>query len=307
MRLALANLVALVVMPFLTAGLILRVKSLWSGRKGPPLLQPAFDVLRLLRKTSVYSETTTPVFQIAPWVFLITALGSAALTPSFGSAPLVSFPFDYLWLIQIWALGRVGIMLAALDTGSAFEGMGSAREATFSTLLEPVLVLTAGALCLSSGAQTLHEALGATWSDGDASFVVRLLAVIALLIALQVEAGRMPVDDPTTHLELTMVHEVMVLDHSGPDLAALQYGCAVKLYVSSSMVATLLNPWGGHGLWLGAASNVALCVAVAAVVGSIESLIARLKLRAVPQYIAVALASAALALFATAWRLGGAS
>jgi formate hydrogenlyase subunit 4 len=307
MLLALANLLALVVMPFLTAGLILRVKSLWSGRKGPPLLQPAFDVLRLLRKAPVYSDTTTPVFRIAPWMFLITALGSATLAPSFGSTPLISFPFDYLWLIQIWALGRVGVMLAALDTGSAFEGMGSAREATFSTLLEPVLLLTLGALCLSSGAQTLHEALAATWGVGDTSVVVGLLSVIALLIALQVEAGRMPVDDPTTHLELTMVHEVMVLDHAGPDLAAIQHGSAIKLYVASSIVATLLNPWSGQGLWLGAAANLALCVAVALTVGTIESLVARLKLSAVPKYIAVALASAALALFATAWRIGGAS
>lgn len=307
MLLALANLLALAGMPFLTAGLILRVKSLWSGRKGPPLLQPAFDVLRLLRKASVYSDTTTPVFRIAPWAFLVTALGSAALAPSLGSAPLISFPFDFLWLIQIWALGRVGMLLAALDTGSAFEGMGSAREATFSTLLEPVLLLTLGALCLSSGAQTLHEAVAASWGFGDASFVVRLLAVIALLIALQVEAGRMPVDDPTTHLELTMVHEVMVLDHSGPDLAAIQYAAAIKLYVSSSIVATLLNPWRGQGLWLGAAANLALCVAVAVAVGTVESLIARLKLSAVPKYVAVALASAALALFATAWRVGGAS
>jgi formate hydrogenlyase subunit 4 len=307
MRLALANLLALVVMPFLTAGLILRVKSLWSGRRGPPLLQPAFDVLRLLKKASVYSVTTTPVFRIAPWMFLITALGSAALAPSFGSAPLISFPFDYLWLIQIWALGRVGMMLAALDTGSAFEGMGSAREATFSTLLEPVLLLTMGALCLSSGAQTLHEALAATWGVGDTSFVVGLLSVIALLIALQVETGRMPVDDPTTHLELTMLHEVMVLDHAGPELAAIQYGSVIKLYVASSIVATLLNPWSGQGRWLGAVTNLALCVAVALAVGTIESLIARLRLSAVPKYIAVALASAALALFATAWRSGGAS
>ena len=307
MLLALANLLALLVMPFLTTGLILRVKSLWSGRKGPPLLQPAFDVLRLLRKTSVYSETTTPVFRVAPWVFLVTALASAALAPSLGSTPLVSFPFDFFWLIQLWALGRVGMMLAALDTGSAFEGMGSAREATFSTLLEPVLLLTVGALCLSSGAQTLHEALAASWSSGDLSSVVRLLAVVALLIALQVETGRMPVDDPTTHLELTMVHEVMVLDHSGRDLAAIQCASAVKLYVSSSIIATLLNPWSGQGLWLGAAANLALCVAVAVLVGTIESLIARLRLPAVPKYIAVALASAALALFATAWRVGGAS
>jgi formate hydrogenlyase subunit 4 len=300
----LANALAVIVMPFLITGIINRMKSLWSGRKGPPLLQPAFDVLRLLHKSSVYSETTTPLFRIAPWVFLLTALGSAVLTPLFGSAPLVSFHFDFIWFAYVWALGRVGIMLAALDTGSAFEGMGSAREATFSTLLEPVLFLTIGALCLSSGADTLHEAL--LPPAGDTSFIVSLLAVVALSIVLQVEAARMPVDDPTTHLELTMVHEVMVLDHSGPDLAAIQYGAATKLYVMASIIATLLNPWAGRQGLIGGASNLVSCLSVAVVVGTIESLIARLKLRVVPKYIAAALSVSALALLATAWRTGAA-
>jgi formate hydrogenlyase subunit 4 len=304
--LVLANALALLVMPFLFTGIIQRVKSLWSGRKGPPLFQSAFDLLRLLRKAPVYSATTTPLFRIAPWVYLMTALGSAVLTPSLGAAPLVSFPFDFIWFAYVWGLGRVGIMLAALDTGSAFEGMGSAREATFSTLLEPVLFLTIGTLCLSSGANTLHEALLPHAHTSDASFVVSLLAGAALLIVLQVEASRMPVDDPTTHLELTMVHEVMVLDHSGPDLAAIQYGSATKLYVAGAIIATLLNPWAGHGLWLGAASNLALSLLVAVTVGTVESLIARLRLRAVPKYIGLALSAAALGLLATAWRLGAA-
>jgi formate hydrogenlyase subunit 4 len=156
--------VALLVMPFLLTGTINRVKSLWSGRRGPPLFQSAFDVLRLLRKTSVYSATTTPIFRIAPWVFLLTGLGSAAITPLLGSQPLVSFPFDFVWFAYVWALGRVALMLAALDTGSSFEGMGAAREATFSTLLEPALFLVLGALCLSSGTHTLREATGRWWS-----------------------------------------------------------------------------------------------------------------------------------------------
>ena len=300
----LANGLALMVMPFLLTGIINRVKSLWSGRKGPPLFQPAFDVLRLLRKSPVYSETASPLFRIAPWVFLLTALGSGVLTPLLGSTPPVSFPFDFIWFAYVWALGRVGIMLAALDTGSAFEGMGSAREATFSTLLEPVLFLTIGCLCLRSGTHTLYHAL--VPPAGHTSFVITLLAVVALSIVLQVEAARMPVDDPTTHLELTMVHEVMVLDHSGPDLAAIQYAAATKLYVAASIVATLLNPWAGRGGLLAAGSNVVSCVIVAVGVGTIESVVARLKLRTVPKYIAVAFSIAALALLATAWRTGAA-
>jgi len=298
------NAIALIVMPFVLTGVVNRVKSLWSGRKGPPLQQPAYDVLRLLRKSSVYSTTTTPLFRIAPWFFLITAISSAVVTPLLGSDSFASFPFDFIWFAYVWALGRVATMLAALDTGSSFEGMGSAREATFSTLLEPALFLVAGALSLSSGARTLSAVLVPHLTTGNASPLVWFCSVTTLFIVLQVETGRMPIDDPSTHLELTMVHEVMVLDHSGPDLAAIQYGSAIKLYVGTCILATLLNPWAGSAGPAAAVANLALCVAVAVAVGTSESLIARLRLRVVPMYIAVALASGAVALLATAWRAG---
>jgi formate hydrogenlyase subunit 4 len=301
----LMNVIALLVVPFLLTGIVNRVKSLWSGRKGPPLFQPGYDALRLLRKSSVYSTTTTPLFRIAPWVFLITAVMSAVVTPLFGSESLASFPFDFVWFAYVWALGRAATMLAALDTGSSFEGMGAAREATFSTFLEPALFLITGALCLVSGTHTLSEALTPDLSAGGATLVVWLCGVTTLFIVLQVETARMPIDDPTTHLELTMVHEVMVLDHSGPDLAAIQYGSAIKLYVGASILATLLNPWAGSSGPIAGAMNLALCGLVAVAVGTVESLIARVKLRTVPQYIAVALASAMVALLATAWRAGG--
>jgi formate hydrogenlyase subunit 4 len=299
----LASMVALAVMPFLLSGVIQRVKALWSGRKGPPIFQLFYDVVRLFRKTSVYSTTTTPVFRIAPWVLLVTTLGSAAIVPLLGSAAVVSFPFDFVWLAYAWGLGRVATMLAALDTGSSFEGMGAAREATFSTLIEPALFLVVGALCLVSRTHTLHEAL-APHLDGGGAIAVWACAIVALTIVLQVETARMPIDDPTTHLELTMVHEVMVLDHSGPELAAIQTGAALKLFVGASIIATLLNPWAGAGTLRGAVVNLALAVVVAIVIGTVESLVARLKLRTVPQYIVVALSSGVIALLATAWRGG---
>jgi formate hydrogenlyase subunit 4 len=298
-----ANLVALLAMPFLLAGVIQRVKSLWSGRKGPPILQLAYDVLRLLRKSVVYSTTTTPLFGVAPYVLLSTAVASACVVPLLGGTPLVSFPFDFVWLAYVWGLGRIAIMLAALDTGGAFEGMGTAREATFSTLTEPALFLVIGALCINSDTHTLHQAL-TPQLHGGAAIVVWAASIVALLIILQVELARMPVDDPSTHLELTMVHEVMVLDHSGPDLAAIHVGSAIKFMVGASMIATLLNPWAGAHSVLAAAVNIALCIAVATVIGSIESLVARLKLRTVPQYIVIALSSGAIALLATGWRVG---
>lgn len=299
----LANVVALIAMPILLSGVIGRVKSLWSGRKGPPLLQLAYDLRRLLQKRPVYSTTTTPLFRVAPHVFLVTSLCSAAIAPLLGSRPLASFQLDFVWFAYVWALGRVAIMLAALDTGSSFEGMGAAREAVFSAILEPALFLVAGALSLLGGHRTLHE-ITTLPARAGAPAVVWLLAVTALLIIVQVEASRMPVDDPSTHLELTMVHEVMVLDHSGPDLAAIQLGAATKLFVGSSLIATLLNPWAGSPSLLSGVANLGLSTLVAIFLASVESLVARLKLRAVPQYIAVALACGGVALLATVWRGG---
>jgi formate hydrogenlyase subunit 4 len=293
------NLLSLLLLPLLLSGWIQRVKALWSGRKGPPLLQPAYDVLRLLRKAPVYSSTTTPLFRIGPWFVLATTLGSAALVPLCGAPSLASFPFDFVWFAYVWGLGRVALMLAALDTGSSFEGMGSAREATFSTLLEPVLFLVAAALCLKSGVHTLDGALRGDL--GGSAWLLRACAALALAVVLQVESARMPVDDPTTHLELTMVHEVMVLDHSGPDLAVIQIAAATKLFIGSSLVASLLNPWaasGGPGAW---GAQLLISFAVVTAVGTVESLIARLRLHLVPSYIAIALGSGAVALLLGAW------
>jgi formate hydrogenlyase subunit 4 len=297
------NLLALGALPLLLTGTINRVKSLWSGRKGPPLLQPAYDVIRLLRKSPVYSTTTTPVFRIAPYAFLLTTLASAMVTPLLGASPITAFPFDFVWFAYVGALGRVAVMLAALDTGSAFEGMGAAREATFSTLIEPALFLALGASSLLSGTSTLHQALEADLPAG-AGTVAWVGSVVALFIVLQAETARMPVDDPATHLELTMVHEVMGLDHSGPELAAIQVGSAIKLLVGSSIVATLMNPWAGSPGAAAAVVNVTLCGVIAVIIGTTESLIARLKLRAVPQYLAVALAAGVVALLATMWGVG---
>jgi formate hydrogenlyase subunit 4 len=242
------------------------------------------------------------VFRLAPFVALVTALASATIVPLLGVTPLVSFRFDFVWLAYVWGLGRVALMLAALDTGSSFEGMGAAREASFAVAIEPALFLIFGALCALARTSSLHAAL-ALRLDSAPALVAWIAAVVGLTVLLQVEAARMPVDDPGTHLELTMVHEVMVLDHSGPQLAALQSAAAVKLLVCSSLLATLLNPWAGTVSLRTMLAQLVTYGFVAVTVGSFESLMARLRLRTVPQYIAIALAAGVVALLATAWSI----
>jgi formate hydrogenlyase subunit 4 len=298
-----ANLLALLVMPFVLAGTINRVKARWAGRRGPPILQLWFDVVRLARKASIYSNVSTPVVRIAPIVVVATAIASACIVPLAGTTSLVGFSFDFVWFAYVWSLGRVALVLGALDTGSSFEGMGASREATFATLLEPILFLVAGALCLHSGVHSFELAL-VPRLDGPSAVVMWVAAIAALLVVVQVETARMPIDDPTTHLELTMVHEVMVLDHGARELALLQLGAAIKLFVGVSVTAMLLNPLAGESSLAAVAAHIGICLVIAIAIGLSESLIARLKLRVVPQYIVIGLGAAAISLLSMLGRGG---
>lgn len=297
----------LLVLPILVGGLINRVKALASGRKGLPIWQALYDLARLLRKRPVYSDVATAIFSAAPYVVLGTALVSGLIVPLLGGHAPLSFPLDFVFLAYAWGLGRLALMLGALDTGSSFEGMGASREATYSALVEPVLFLVAGTLGTVATQASLAELLSMHVRDAP-SLVIWVGCIVALFVILQVESARIPVDDPNTHLELTMIHEVMILDHSGPDLAALQYGSAVKLTVCATLLASLLNPLkdGTSPAVLVAAANVGLTLVVAIVVGAVESLSARLRLTAIPQYILAGLLAAFVALLASSWRSGGA-
>ena len=300
------QLAALLLMPTFVVYAINRTKALWSGRRGQPPMQLAWDLLRLVQKRPVYSDVTTLIFRLTPYVVLATAVGSGLMVPILGLAAPLSFRLDFVVFAYVWGLGRLALMLGALDTGSAFEGMGASREATFSALLEPAFILVAGAACLLTGQRSFAAILALRPTDGVLG-VVWLASLITLFIVVQVESARMPIDDPTTHLELTMVHEGMILDHSGPDLAALQLGSAVKLTVGLALIAALLNPFGHTSSpVVAAAANLVITLLLAVVIGTVESLIARLKLRAVPQYILVAMVASGIALLATTFRTGGA-
>jgi formate hydrogenlyase subunit 4 len=283
-------LLALALAPLLP-GVVSRVKAIVAGRRGAPLLQLYFDLVKLARKGAVYSETTTWVFRAGPVVTLAASVSALLLLPCAGHGAVVSFPVDFVLLAYLLALGRFFTVSAALDTGSSFEGMGASREVLFAALGEPTLLLGFVALARKTGQLSLTSILGA--ASPLAPEV--LLVAMALAIVLLCETGRVPIDDPTTHLELTMIHEVMVLDHGGPDLAFMQYAASLRLWLWSALVVGLLAPFGLPWPWLPALPAFAGIFVVAVAIGLVESGMARARLVRVPHLLTAASALAALA------------
>lgn len=296
----------LVLVPPLVPGVINRVKAFVAGRTGPPLLQPWWDLVRLARKVPVYSRTTTWVFRAAPVVIVAATLVAGLLVPVAGRRAPLAFEGDVVLLAYLLGLARFFTVLAALDTGSAFEGMGASREVTFGSLAEPaffagllVLALGSRSLCLSD---MLGPAEAGMWGRAGPALV---LVGVSFMILLLAENCRIPVDDPNTHLELTMIHEVMVLDHGGPDLAFILHGAAMKLFLFTALVAQLLVPSAGlPGPWPALVQAGAM-LGVAVAVGIVESVMARLRLMRLPSFLGGALVLSVVAL-AVLFTLGGA-
>jgi formate hydrogenlyase subunit 4 len=273
-----------------------RVKAVFAGRAGAPLLQVYFDLGKLARKGAVYSRTTTWVFRLAPIAALASALVALLLLPQAGFPAVVSFPGDFVLLVFVLGTSRFLTVIGALDTGSSFEGMGASREAAFSALAEPVLLLCLAVVARESGQLSLSGIVGSvTGDDWQRAGPALVLVAAGLLAILLAENSRIPVDDPNTHLELTMIHEVMVLDHGGPDLALIVSGAALKLWVLAALLVGLILPRAGSP-WLDILTFSAGMLALAVVIGVVESTIARLRLNRVPQFLVGAGAFAVMAL-----------
>jgi formate hydrogenlyase subunit 4 len=290
------HLAVLVAVPPLLLGVVNRTKAIFAGRVGPPLLQPYHDLAKLLRKGAVYSRTTTWVFRAGPVVGLA-AIASAGLLLGMGGAPAaISFAGDFVLFAYLLGLARFATALAALDTGSAFEGMGAAREVTFASLAEPALFLCLLVLARATGSLSLSGMLGAdlpgAWGGAAPAL---LLAAISLFVIALTENSRIPVDDPNTHLELTMIHEVMVLDHGGPDLAFILYGASLKLFLFGAILSRLVLGGTGSPV-LSEVLFLAGLLLFAVGVGVVESVMARLRMIRVPQLLVGASVLSAFAL-----------
>jgi formate hydrogenlyase subunit 4 len=277
------------------SGIVNRTKSILTGRRGPPVWQRYADIAKLLRKGTVYSTTTTRAFRIAPAVLVATVAIAATLVPLGASGALVRFSGDLVAFVGLLAAGRFLLALAALDTGSSFEGMGASREVWYASLVEPALLLAFTGLTLATGSTSLSDMLGPPLDAARAHAGPALVLVAAsVFVVLLAESSRVPFDDPATHLELTMVHEVMVLDHSGPDLALIEYAAGLKLALFAAVLTGVLWP-PAHAA--GPTALVALgagLLLTAVAVGIVESVMARLRLTRVPQ---ILVAASALASF----------
>ena len=296
-------LLALLLAP-LAVGIVNRVKAKFSGRHGKPLLQLYYDVFKLLRKGEVTGDGTTWVFSAGPVIALVSALLALALIPLGGTASPFAFQGDFILCAYLLGMGRFATILAALDTGSPFEGMGASREALFGALTEPVLFLVLLALITTAESLGVERKLSLStlfngfapqaWAGGRPELVMLIFVMGVLLL---VENCRIPVDDPNTHLELTMIHEVMVLDHSGPNLAFIQYGAALKLWLFSSLLTGLFLP--AMPAWAHTLASLGGIFLLAVAVGVVESVMARLRMHVVPALIGLAGSVAAFVLILT--------
>lgn len=266
----------------LLPGIINRVKAWVAGRRGPPVLQLYYDLAKLVNKGVVWSTLASPGFLAAPAVAWTALLFAALLLPLGPWIGPFSFEGDVVLMLYLLALARFCTVWAALETGSAFEGMGSAREAGYAVLSEAATFSALLTLIVKTGGLSLGTMLSHSAGPGA------ILLACGLFLVLLAENCRVPFDDPTTHLELTMVHEAMILDHSGPPLAAILHGASMKLLFFSVLLVEAVLPLGEWPGWLAGVSLAAGVLAVTLAVGLVESLVARLAFRRVPLFLTTA-------------------
>ncbi len=290
-------LLAMLLAPFFSA-VILKIKAFFGGKKGPPLLINYYTLIKLFKKGSVYSTSTTFIFKMGPMVSLCSAVTVLLFLPIAGHAPVVSFDGDVIFILYLMGLGRFFTIAAAMDTASPFEGMGAAREAYFPIICEATMFMILVLFYKLTGELSLATYFSGSQPAGlwHVAGAPLLFVSMAFFIILLTENSRVPVDDPATHLELTMIHEVMVLDHSGPDLALIELGSFIKLFFFSTFVARLICPFDmGNSVFNTAMFGAALLLVYVAA-GITESVMARYRMDRVPRFV---LTSFALAFFAT--------
>lgn len=280
-----AGFILIVFAAFFFPGIILRTKSIASGRKGPGIFQPLKDIFLLFRKGSVFSDTTGLIFRIAPAVTLASVIGAIFLLPFAEQKAALSFEGDFIFFAYLLTLGRFFTIIAALDTGSSFEGMGASREALFSMLIEPAFFILLATFAMFTGYTSFSVIFNYFFITGnDYTLIYSIIGAYLFVQIALVENSRLPVDDPKTHLELTMIHEVMILDYSGFDKALIHIGTYLKFAIYGSLIYNLIVP-AGWNIILQTGLFFAVQVLFAIVIGFMESFRARNKMNKNPKFI----------------------
>ncbi len=298
------NILILLIVPFLMIGVIKKTKAFWAGRKGVSLFQPIWDFVRLLKKDAVYSTTTSWVFKFAPIVGFASIIFAALFVPLANGQSIINIPFGFVIFAYILAFGKFFSLISALDTGSSFEGMGASREACFSTIVEPAFFITIASIAALTQVYTFHSFKHILNGTGIYGYLIVALAAVTLFIMLLIEGCRVPVDDPTTHLELTMIHEVMVLDNSGVDFGFITWGAAIKMFLFEALIANLIIPLGLNDVWT-IVAFLAIITLLSMLIGTIESSIARFRMTHVFEFIFIMTLTALLILALVTYRIYG--
>ena len=294
-------LLVLLLAPLLT-GFVRKVKARLLSRQGPPLLQPYRDLLRLMRKDVVLADNASWLFRVIPYLVFATTWVAASLVPTFRSGLMFSWTADLIAIIAVLGSARFFLALAGMDAGTSFGGIGSSREVMIASLAEPAMLMIVFAIALIAGSTQLST-MAAFMNSAEVGLRVSLgLALIALVIVAVAENARIPVDNPATHLELTMVHEAMVLEYSGRHLALIELAASLKLLLYVSLIACLFAPWGispaiiaPAALMIGAAAYVGKLGTLGFLLAVFETAIAKMRVFRVPEFLGAALMLALLA------------
>ncbi|MBI5539174.1 MAG: NADH-quinone oxidoreductase subunit H [Bacteroidia bacterium] len=296
------SLLLILIAAFFFTGIIIRTKSIASGRKGPGIFQPIKDVNRLFKKGAVYSETTSFVFQIAPTIYFASVVMAMLVVPFGHSKGLISFNGDFIFFAYVLALGKFFSIISAMDTGSSFEGMGASREALFSMFAEPAFFVLMGSLALLTGQTSFQEIFQDLHLGSYISYALTTLATFVLVMIAMIENSRMPIDDPKTHLELTMVHEVMILDNSGFDLGLILTTGYLKFAIYGALIVNLFIGSIDYQYAIPMFFVIQFLMAVS--IGLIESFMARFRMNHNAQFIVVLTSVSLLIFFGVLLMLG---
>jgi formate hydrogenlyase subunit 4 len=293
---------ALVIGAPLALGLMAKVRARVEGRVGSPIRQPLYDLRKLLGKERIHSENASAALPIVPFVVAASVVVAVAISPLISTAPALASTADLLVVVSLLLAGSVALAIGGLDTGTAFGGMGASRAMTIGALAEPALLVAVVALAIQAGSTNLPAIVAGTLAHPAwAASPERLLALGALSIVVLAETGRLPVDNPSTHLELTMIHEAMVLEYAGPDLALVTVSQAMRLGILVALIANLFFPWGVAtsaaplAVAIGLAALALKVTAIVIVIALVEVRTAKLRLFRVPELLAGGFVLAVLA------------